>query len=343
MGIFVVALLAGMACCTRPVAENTSSDSTKSSTYAFKLPAHLAEFVPEMPERNPITQEGVALGEALFFDQKLSRDGSKSCATCHMPRAAFASNEAVDEGVFSPKKTGTRNTPSIMYSAWGKKFFWDGGAANLESQALAPLTDSTELGASLPQMLRYLNGSPGYKAKFKSAFGIDSASTPYVLKAMAQFERSLFHFSSKWDSVQMGKAQFSEQELKGEAVFAAQCADCHTPPLFTDNSFHNKGLQASYDSISNHGKAAGRYRITHRPAELGAFKTPSLRNVALTKPYGHDGSVRSLPAMLDRMDGHLHKTPWLDKAFVRADGKAGLKLSNGEKNSLVAFLNCLSD
>lgn len=230
-----------------------------------------------------------------------------------------------------------------MYSAWGKKFFWDGGAANLESQALSPLTDSTELGARLPEMLRYLNSSQEYRNQFKTAFGVDTASTPFVLRAMAQYERSLFRFSSKWDSVQLGKSKFNAEELKGEAVFTAKCAACHTPPFFTDNRFHNKGLQAKYDSVSNQGKGAGRYRITHRPADLGAYKTPTLRNVAHTYPYSHDGSLKSIDDMLDLMTGKLHDTPWLDSALRNADGRPGMKLTRQEKNSLVAFLNCLSD
>lgn len=308
---------------------HSPSSYTNKLQYPDHFPPHIAP-----PARNELTSTGVALGKALFFDPALSANGNISCATCHQPELSFSDGKKLSTG-----HNGIllkRHTPTLINLAWSEYFFWDGGVKNLESLSFAALMNPNEMGTDLTELSKNLNAHPTYPAQFKKAFGIDSISSAYTSRAIAQYMRTLIFAQSKYDSMRQQKITFSAKERKGMAVFQNNCAACHPPPLFTDHGFHHNGIQQSY-STEDISLSTGRFRITQDSSDLGRYKTPTLRNIMLTAPYMHDGRFKSLEEVLDH-----YRT--LDSTNRNQDQRlANLHFSSEEKKYLIAFLATLTD
>lgn len=304
------------------------------------------------PEDNPTTGEGVALGRDLFFDPILSRDSTVSCGTCHQPARAFADGRERSIGIYG--RVGERNAPGLANVGYlHQTLFWDGRAAGLEEQALHPIATAAEMGGDWPSVLKKLRRHPGYLTRFRQAFGLrpdEGVSKEHVGKALAQFQRSLISADSKYDRVQRGTAAFTEEEALGFALFfdlgddvdgefadlpTAECAHCHTPPHFTNQRFFNNGLDEAL--ALEDFKDPGRGAISGSRYDLGLFRTPSLRNVALTAPYMHDGRMNTLEEVVAHYNSGGHY------AENKSPNVAPLNLNTRQQQALTAFLKTLTD
>jgi cytochrome c peroxidase len=284
-----------------------------------------------IPSDNPQTAEKVALGAQLFFDPRLSADDSISCATCHDPDRAWANHNPVDIGIGDQR--GNRNSGTILDAAYMEFQFWDGRATSLEEQALGPIHNPVEMGETLENVVRKLNAVDGYRVQFTDIFGTD-ATTDGIARAIAAFERTVLSGPSPFDRYMEGdKTAIPASAIRGLRVFngKARCRTCHTGPMFSDQSFHNIGV-----GMDRPQPDVGREAVTNDPKDRGKFKTPSLRNVALTWPYMHDGSERTLTDVVEFYDRGGLPNPTLD-IFI-----SPLDLSAGEKQDLVAFMESLT-
>ncbi|UXX77961.1 c-type cytochrome [Reichenbachiella carrageenanivorans] len=298
-------------------------------SYPSYFPAPIAT-----PQRNELTTTGVALGQRLFFDSSLSPDGKIACASCHQQAHAFTDGQAFSRG--HSGKALKRNTPALINLAWSESFFWDGGVKNLESLAFAALMSPDEMGADLPTLTQRLNRDTIYRPAFKQAFGIDSISSAFVSRAIAQYLRTLISADSKYDLVQKGTASYDSLESQGQLVFKKNCAACHTPPLFTNHQFHHNGISQTYDSKDLY-LSTGRFRITKDSSDLGKYKTPTLRHLSLTAPYMHDGRFSTIEKVIDHYQ-NLDRTNQNQDSLVRL-----IEFDDIEKKALLAFLKTLDD
>ena len=295
-------------------------------------PEGLDLYLP-VPTDNPLTPAKVALGERLFFEPLLSADRKLSCSSCHKPHHVFSDTVAVSPGVYG--RRGTRNAPSIVNAAYGESFFWDGRAATLEDQALHPIQAPNEMDISLDSVLQRLGGKPEYRERFASAFPDGEVSTPNLARAIASYVRTLRSGDSPLDRFFAGDSTALSTEARdGFRLFVgrARCSLCHAGPTLTDQSFHNTGVAWRNGMLVDSGRAA----VTGMRDALGAFKTPSLRNVARTAPYMHDGSVATLEEVVEFYDGGGNPNPYQD-VDIRP-----LHLTAGEQSALLAFLRSLS-
>ncbi len=306
------------------------------------LPPYFATAVPS-PERNPLTAEGTELGRRLFYDPVLSANGRVSCATCHQQKKAFTDGVTLSTKGVSGNAL-LRHSPTLANLAWHDRgLFWEGGATDLESLAFGPLTHPDEMGMDLRDMVRILRTRFDYPERFRRAFGADTIHAAFVVRALAQFQRTLISEDSRYDRYRLGETPLSEIELKGKAIFEQKCASCHADDFFTDHRFHNNGLDSEFPDDFE-GMFQGRYRITLDINDLGKYKTPTLRNIALTAPYMHDGRFATLDEVLNHYDGSMKLSATLAPAFrQRADGRLGLSLSAEEKDLLLTFLHTLTD
>ena len=291
------------------------------------IPIGLDLYVPA-PEDNAITPEKIALGRRLFFDRRLSGDSKTACVTCHQPARAFTDGRRLPRGAFG--RPGRRNAPSLFNRAYGETFFWDGRAATLEDQALAALAGDTDLALSGDKASTRLATDATYVAEFQAAFG-GGPSADRMAQALATFVRAQLAGSSAVDRFVEGDLQaLSLAARRGRDLFSgkARCDRCHSGPLFADEAFHNTGVGWRGDR--------GRVEVTSRPEDRGRFKTPSLRNVALTAPYMHDGSFATLEAVIKFYDRGGRPNPNLDQD-VRPLG-----LTPAERRDLGAFLRALT-
>lgn len=306
--------------------------------YVLPVPEHFPQ--PVFDTQNPMTREGIELGRMLFYDVRLSANNKVSCASCHEQALAFSDGVALSKiGV-----AGTpllRHSPALINMAWANNgLFWDGGSTNLESQAFGPLTAHDEMAQNLFELIDELNAVPDYVTRFKSAFG-QEITTQNVVKALAQFQRTLISADSKYDKYKLKKADgtLSEIELRGLELVQQKCQGCHSSELFTDNEYHNNGLDAEFSNTEHEGVFLGRYRISYDLADLGKFRTPTLRNVALTAPYMHDGRLASLEDVVEHYATGIKNSETLDPRLPAG----GMKLNNDEKEAIVAFLKTLTD
>ncbi len=304
------------------------------SAMAFQMttPEGLDLSLP-VPADNPLTRAKVALGERLFFEPLLSADGKLSCSSCHKPENVFSDTVAVSAGVYG--RRGTRNAPSIVNSAYGESFFWDGRAGTLEDQALHPIQAPNEMDMSLDSVLQRLEGKPEYRERFASAFPDGAVSAPNLARAIASYVRTLRPGDSPFDRFFAGDSTaLSTQARDGFRLFVgrARCSLCHAGPTLTDQSFHNTGVAWRDGMLVDSGRAA----VTGTRDALGAFKTPSLRNVARTAPYMHDGSVATLEEVVEFYSDGGNPNPYQDPDI------RPLHLSAGERSALLAFLRSLS-
>jgi cytochrome c peroxidase len=294
-------------------------------------------FMP-VPDDNPPTRARIALGRRLFFERRLSRDGSISCSTCHDPARAFASNRRVAIGIEG--RQGARNVPTIVNRGYGRSFFWDGRASSLEAQALEPIRNPLELGSRVSDVVHRLESIPSYKLAFRDAFGMDPNERD-MARALASFVRTIISGDSSFDRVMDREAQaMSSSPRRGLGLFLgkANCWICHRGPTLSDEQFHNTGVAwrtpdgTSRTAPSDPGRAA----VTDRIEDRGAFKTPTLREVARTAPYMHDGSFGTLREVVEYYDRGAQPNPGLDQRI------RPLHLRAAEKTDLVAFLRALS-
>ena len=284
--------------------------------------------------KNPLTQEGFELGRSLFFDPILSNDDAVSCASCHHQAFAFADkNIRFSQGI--DNRVGNRNSPPIFNLAWQPIFMWDGGINHLEVMPLAPITNELEMGASLSNIVSKLNHHASYKKRFQSVFGRDTIDSQKLFFALAQYMSYLVSCDSKYDQFRQGKISFSADELDGYQIFMRKCANCHQEPLFTDFSLRNNGL-------SSDGKDLGYGRITLIESDNDKFKVPTLRNIALTAPYMHDGRFLTLRQVLDHYSNGVQSFSNLDP-FLSNKDRIGIDLTDNEKEKLLLFLNTLTD
>ncbi len=284
-----------------------------------------------VPPDNPQTDAKVRLGAQLYFDPRLSADNTISCATCHKPDAAWANHDPTDTGIKG--QVGGRNSGTILDSAYMRFQFWDGRAGSLEEQALGPIHNPIEMGETLENVVKKLNAIPGYRAQFKEVFGTD-VDTDGIAKAIAAFERTVVSGPSPYDRYLLGeKSAMSAAAVRGMNLFngKAHCTPCHSGPAFSDQSFHNLGV-----GMGKPNPDLGREAHTKNPADRGKFKTPGLRNVALTGPYLHDGSAKTLMDVVGVYDRGGEANPDLDPLMLP------LRLTASEKADLVAFMEALT-
>lgn len=279
------------------------------------IPLGLDLYLPS-PETNPLTAEKIELGRRLFFDRRLSRDGSISCATCHQPSRAFSDGRSIAVGIEG--RVGRRNAPAIINRGYGRAFFWDGREATLESQVLKPIEDPNEMDSTVGEAAARARVAPDDLAN-----------------ALASFVRSILSGNSRFDRLAYGDREaLTGEERRGLEVFRGKgnCTACHIGPTFSDEGFHNTGVAFRDDRFLDEG----RFAVTGKDADRGAFKTPTLRDVALTAPYMHDGSLATLEDVVEFYDQGGHANPSLD-----IDIKP-LRLAPEDKRALVAFLRALT-
>jgi len=296
--------------------------------------------VPTPPD-NPPTAETIALGRRLYYDPILSLDNTVSCATCHAPQYGFADPKMVSEGV--GKKTGTRNSPTVLNAAYFKVQFWDGRAPSLEKQAEGPVENPVEMANTLATVEQRLNADPSYREQFAKAWGPKPITYEMVEKSIASFERTVISGNSPFDRWKYGHDEqaVDDSVKRGFVVFTSKekgnCAACHTIEenyaLFTDNKFHNVGVGFDMGQFTD----VGLYAVTHNEADKGKFKTPSLRNIAYTAPYMSDGSLKTLKDVIDFYIGAGNSNPNLDEDIHVLDF-----LSGQERADLQAFLRSLT-
>lgn len=288
------------------------------------------------PEDNPYSEKKAELGRLLFFDKRLSADGTISCATCHNTPKGFADGHQFSTGIFNHH--GDRNSPTIINTGYLSVLFWDGRASSLEEQCKGPIANTNEM-TDIDDMIKahlqceeQIRSIAGYCQLFEEAFG-DDCSIDNIAKAVATFERTILSGNSPFDQYMAGnKEAMTEQQIMGFEVFKEEkCILCHSEPLFTSGRFANIGIGMNAENPD-----LGRYNVTKQDADYGSFKVPSLRDVAITGPYMHDGSLKTLEDVVDYYNRggipNSHLNPLIKP----------LCLSEEKKAALVSFLHALS-
>ncbi|HOY49158.1 MAG TPA: cytochrome c peroxidase [Flavobacteriales bacterium] len=292
-----------------------------------------------IPADNPITVEGVALGRKLFYEKLLSGNNTQSCATCHNQALSFTDNGTrFSTGITGA--VGTRNAQPLINLGYNLHYFWDGRAGTLEDQALGPVKNPIEMHLAWTEAAARLNANTSYKAEFKKAFNVDVIDSTHVVKALAQFMRTMISYNSKLDRRLRNEANLSASELNGYVIYNTEkgdCFHCHSIDagrLLTDNQFHNNGLDSIFTDL-------GRGAITGNPNDNGKFLTPTLRNIALTAPYMHDGRFQTLEQVIDHYNTGGKASSTVDPLMKHVG--TGLNLTSQEKADLLAFLRSMTD
>ena len=308
-------------------------ESVRSGDYALPLPLGLQAGSAYIPEKNPLTQAKIDLGRLLYFDKRLSTDDTVSCATCHDPAHGFAEPRKTSQGVGA--KVGARNAPTVINRLFSADQFWDGRAADLEEQSKGPIVNPIEMATrSHGACEDKLRGVPGYAPLFTKAFGSTAVTIDRIAQAIASYERTVVSGDSPYDRYQAGeRTALSPAAVAGMTVFNGKgnCVTCHAGFNFTDESYHNLGV-----GMTAKKPDLGRAVVTKAKADTGAFKTPTLREIARTAPYMHDGSEATLADVVAFYDRGGNKNRYLAKEM------RPLGLSTEEKANLVAFLQALT-
>ncbi|MCI0452609.1 MAG: cytochrome-c peroxidase [Candidatus Latescibacteria bacterium] len=338
----VIAAACVLAACSND--ESGPIDPPQECPDATPLALPLPGYFPEMPNpaANPLTIEGVALGRRLFYDPILSADSSLSCGGCHTQSLAFGDFRQFSEGVNGDKSR--RQAPTIVNPGWNVHgVFWDGRAADLETQATQPVPEPTEMNIPWPDAVARLSAHAEYPDLFCAAFGTSKITMERVVNAIAQFERTFVSANSKYDRWKRGEESFTPMEQRGYIFFLIEgkgdCFHCHVEPLFAEpqfatQSFHNTGL----DSVVVDG---GRGEISGDPADLGKFKSPSLRNVMESPPYMHDGRFFTIRDVLNHYNHGFHDGPNVDPLIRKRLLRPAM--TSAELDTLEAFLETLTD
>lgn len=302
----------------------------KEEAWAFKVPLGLKE--PDVPEENPMSAAKVELGKALYFDKRLSKDGTVSCATCHDPAKGWTDQAPVSTGIKGQK--GGVSAPTVLNAAYMDLQFWDGRAPSLEEQAKGPIQNPIEMGNTHENAIKTLKGIKGYSPLFARAFGDAKIDIDRVAKAIAAFERTVLTGNAPYDRYQAGdKTAMSESAVRGRVLFEGKggCQFCHDGFNFSNSDFHNIGVGMKLQTPPD-----GRFGQTKEDRHRGAFKTPTLRNLASTAPYMHDGSEKTLRDVVEYYNRGGEPNKWLDGRMKKLD------LSKAEVDDLVAFLDALN-
>ena len=330
--IFIL-LLSLLASCNKNNQEETQQITNPRLSLA--IPTNFPPLNPLIETAYP-TQYGVALGDKLFHDVRLSRDNSISCATCHIRGQAYGDRNPRAVGVAG--RIGLRNTPPIQNMAFLTQYMWDGAVVDLKEQPVTPIVTHEEMDSSLLEVIKKLKDDAYYKEAFAKAYGDSHITSERVLGSIAQFMYTLISANSKYDHVTRDHtATFTPLEQQGYALFEAKCASCHKGTLFTDESFRNIGFPEHPDTVEE----AGRGRVTGSEDDLYRFRVPSLRNVAYTAPYGSFGQFATLKEVLDYFDRGVRDYPNLDP--ILKDNGGRIPLTEQEKEALIAFMKTLSD
>ena len=302
--------------------------------YKLKIPFGLEESAAVIPADNPLTTEKVELGRILFFDKRLSQDNTIACASCHLSTNAFTDGKPVATGIRGQK--GGRSAPVSFNRVFSNAQFWDGRAPTLEAQSVGPFTNPIEHGfPSYDVMNAKMMKIAGYRKLFKAAFGDDTITTDRVGKAIASFQRTVLSGNSPADRFDQGQeaGAIPEAAQKGLLLFRdkARCTKCHSGFNFTDEKFHNIGIGWDDNKVD-----LGRYMVTSNAEELGAFKTPTLREISRSAPYMHDGRFKTLEEVVNFYNKGGVKNPHQDPLILP------LELTDEEKSNLIAFLRTLT-
>ena len=315
---------------TEATIDDGSCEYFVGTPYVLETPTGFPEM--EIPIDNPMTVEGIALGRKLFYEEKLSGDNGQSCFDCHRSIRGFGDPNRFSFGIDGFR--GDRNASTIINAGWQTAQFWDGRAATLEEQALGPVTNPIEMHApSWSYVVDKLKDTEEYPPLFESAFGTINFDSSHVVKAIAQFERTFISANSKYDKWSRYEVAFTQSELRGREIFFTEkgdCFHCHPPPLFTDNKFHNNGLDTH--PFADIGRAA----ITENELEEGLFFTPTLRNIEYTAPYMHDGRFEELFMVVNHYNSGGEASNTLDP-LMKYQG-IGLGLTSQDREDLVNFL-----
>ncbi|MFN4886309.1 MAG: cytochrome-c peroxidase [Bacteroidota bacterium] len=328
-GLYILIFTAILASCKPEVEEPVYG-----TPYTLVIPQGLPTMA--IPANNPMTYEGIALGKKLFYDPILSGDNTQSCASCHLQINGFTDPNQFSTGIDGVQ--GNRNAMPLINLGWQTKFFWDGGANGLESQVLGPITNPIEMHEDLANAIAELSADADYPSLFKAAFGTEEITSQSIMRAIAQFERTLISGNSKYDKYMRGEVQLTQQELDGMNLFSdmdkGDCVHCHVMgSTFSDFEFRNTGLDSIYAD-------AGRYIITLNENDRGKFKTPSLRNIELTAPYMHDGRFQTLLECVQHYNTGFHYSQNLDpNLFFATKGRMTIQ----EMEAIVAFMKTLTD
>ena len=298
---------------------------------------------PSVPTDNPQTIEGTALGRKLFYEPLLSNDGTQACANCHLAEKSFSDPNRFSTGITG--EMGTRNAMPIVNLAWNfqNRFLWDGGAYSLEDQVDDPIENPIEMNNTWPNVVATLQATSEYPDLFEQAFGTTTITREFVAKAIAQFERTLISGNSRFDQYLLGDNNaITAQEINGFNVFMDEnrgdCFHCHGNefnPLWTNNAFHNNGLDASFEDLGLGG-------VTGDPLDYGKFKSPTLRNLAYTAPYMHDGRFATLDEVINHYSEGLVYSNTIDP-LMKNIAEGGAQLTDSDKADLKAFLLSLSE
>lgn len=312
---------------------------------ALKIPPLFKEKLinPVIPSVNPQTVEGVALGKKLFYDNRLSGDNTMACANCHAPENAFTDNEQFSIGIDGIQ--GTRNSMPLFNLAWNfkERFAWDGKELSVERQALEPVQNPIEMHANWDNVVTKLKADSDYPELYKKAFGDNTVITKELTtKALAQFERTLISGNSKFDDYLLGKTTLTPEESNGFNIFMDEkrgdCFHCHgdnNNPLWTDNEFHNNGLDSEFEDL-------GLGAVSGDTEDYGKFRSPSMRNLAYTAPYMHDGRFNTLEDVINHYSDGLVFSETIDPLMKKV-AEGGVDLTLQDKADLKAFLLTLSD
>ena len=300
----------------------------------------------QAPEENPTTPARVELGRQLFFDPRLSGSGQIACASCHDSQLGWGDGR--DQALGHDRQRGPRNAMTLLNVGHFERLFWDGRADGLEGQALKPITNPVEMHNTIDDMLKTLNGIPEYRREVEAIFGSETIDEQHVARALAAFQRTITSRTSRVDEFLKGdEGALSGQELRGLHLFRtkARCMNCHDGPLLSDRQFHNTGLHyygRKYEDL-------GRYEVTGEPKDAGRFRTPSLRDVAITGPWMHNGLFPTLEGIINMYDaGGVHPEPDPDEADDPLFPETSpllqpLELTSAEKEALETFLRALSE
>jgi cytochrome c peroxidase len=313
----------------------------KFTPYEFQLSATFP--IPDLPRDNPLLVERVELGKKLFFDRRVSINDQQSCADCHAPEKAFTDGRKTARG--AEGEFGPRNSMPLFNLAWKKEFFWDGRAKSLREQVLQPIQNTIEMHQVLTNLAVKLAGT-NYSNLFTAAFGSPEITSEKISLALENYLLTLTSFNAKFDRVLRGEEAFTAEEQRGFELFSteydprrgqfgADCFHCHGGPLFQSQAFANNGSDAAFADT-------GREKVTGKAADRGKFSTPSLRNVALTAPYMHDGRFRTLEDVIQHYSTGIQRSTTLDPNLAKhPDG--GVPLNDSDKRALAAFLKTLTD
>ena len=314
--------------------ENESCIYFSNTPYVIETPSGFPDMI--IPSNNPMTIEGVSLGEKLFKDPILSANNTQACIDCHLQSSSFSDPNQFSTGIDNIQ--GIRNASALINIGWNTSFNWDGSSLTLEEQAFEPVTNPIEMHNNWSNVETVLNSDIDYPDLFKAAFNIDYIDSNHVVKAISQYERTLISANSKLDRWLNNEEQLTISELNGYAIFNTEkgdCFHCHSSQLFMDNQFHNNGLDS--EPFTDFGRA----NVTGNTYDNAKFKTPTLRNIEMSAPYMHDGRFATLEEVVEHYDSGGKYSTTVDPLMKKLG--VGLQLTNQEKIDLVSYLKTLTD